>query len=143
MWDYRIWGHTGYYHRVAMNAMKGMASKQEEATLWEALRKNPEFAMDLGLGPETIPALVEFCPDLAYALLVALNTSAQIEHYFFTLFQMDLSASQVSFVSRLLEKFDLDKVYYDYLVFLGLERCVISSRENSKEKVWLKVDKQE
>ncbi len=81
MWDYTIWRDATYCQRVALNATKGLATKQEEAGLCDALNKCPDIAPDLGLEASLMPELVKHSQDVAFALLVALNTNNRIDEY--------------------------------------------------------------
>jgi len=73
MWDYHISESTIDYKELALQALEGPLSKQQEMQLIEALKISPDLVYEWM--PENVPSLVEFCPTLALEALSLFSTN--------------------------------------------------------------------
>ena len=80
MWDYTIWADP-IYKKLATKALNNTISPNEMTQLIEALKYEPELAIEYGLTPNALPLFIESYPELAYTLLIVLNSHPRIAEY--------------------------------------------------------------
>ncbi len=122
------------YKGLVSKALSGILLAAELSKLVESLKAEPELASEWGLTPDKFPALVQSCPELALALLAAVDPSPKKMDYYQALLKLPLNTELASFIARLQDSLEVPVLFYEAFVNLGIENCM-KEKDNEKEDV--------
>lgn len=146
MWDYTIWADP-MYKKLATKALNNTITTNEMKQLVEALKYEPELAIEYGLTPNILPSFVESYPELALSLMMALNShpriseylskfSINIRYYYVLFVQLQLSQQQKTVIFMLREHIEIPVLYIYLLIAQGIESCLSNSKKKDKDRVY-------
>jgi hypothetical protein len=132
MWDYTIWADS-LYKKLATKAISLSLTPNELPRLIEAFKCEPELAIEYGLTPNVFPSICETYPELAFNLMIALNSNPRISEYYYSLFvQIQLSQQQKTVFFMLKERVEIPMLYIIFMIAQGIETCLNSKKKQER-----------
>jgi len=77
MWDYSIWADP-IYKKLVAKALTQSITENEISRLIEAIKYDPDLAIDYGITPANLPIIIQINPELAVNIFIYLNNNTKI-----------------------------------------------------------------